>query len=154
MPLPLPSPYLEDAASLEELATATQQNFDEISRRWVSNTEKYPYAYQNGWRNYNGNSMSDAGWGGQGYYKDSTGIVHLEGLIDKAGGNWIPNEVILALPSGFRALNHRLFHPLADPPYVGTRVDVHSNGNVVLVVGGASNPVGWLSLDGINFRAA
>jgi hypothetical protein len=58
------------------------------------------------------------------------------------------------LPVGFRPPATRIFHPLADSPNVSVRVDVESTGIVRLKIGGSTNPVGYLVLDGISFKAA
>jgi hypothetical protein len=114
-------------------------------------TSRTPYTFSNGWRNYGGGVSP---FNANGYYIDGTGTVHLEGLIDKNGGNWVADEVMITLPVGFRPPATRIFHPLADSPNVSVRVDVESTGIVRLKIGGSTNPVGYLVLDGISFKAA
>lgn len=108
------------------------------------------YSFSNGWRNHGGGAAPHGSNGG--FYKDAGGTVHLEGVLDKNGGSWAV-ETILTLPVGYRPPNTRLYSPPVSPPAL-SRVDISSAGVVSLQAGGASNPVNYLSLDGISFRAA
>ena len=84
-------------------------------------------------------------------------VVHLRGLIDKQGGDWIAGEPMFRLPAGYRPLSGTaLVFPVlvaggsATTHSVG-RIDIHDSGLVVLQVGGVENPVVSLSLAGIQF---
>lgn len=106
-----------------------------------------------GWRDYNGGN--DAIWGSPGYWKDSEGVVHLEGMLDKNGANWVGNEVILTLPVGFRPAKQLIFYPLGNGQD-WVRIDVKTNGDVLVASWGnrMTNPVQWLTVAGISFREA
>lgn len=114
------------------------------------------FSFSNGWRAYQGGTGGAGSFGTSvGYFKDSNGVVHLEGLIDKNGGNWVGAETILTLPAGYRPPSSRMFTVRAASgggvEVVG-RVDINTSGVMSMQVGGA-NPVGYLVLDGITFRA-
>ncbi len=95
-------------------------------------------AFMNGWINFN-TTHNPAG-----YFKDSLGIVHLRGLV-KNGTN---NTTIFTLPVGYRPSYQELQAVQTNPNTIG-RVDILADGQVTVVSG--SN--GWVSLDGITFRA-
>lgn len=115
------------------------------------------YTFSNGWRNFGAGS---APYGNRnGFYKDAGGTVFLEGLIDKNGGNFVGAETMITLPVGYRPPNTRLCPVRVAGGGGGAtegmgRIDVTSAGLVVLQNGGAANPVYFLSLAGVNFRAA
>lgn len=107
------------------------------------------FSFSNGWRAYNGGAGV---YGTPGYWKDSEGVVHLSGLLDKNGGSWVAGETVATLPAGYRPLYDEIFNPPVAPIAV-SRVDViAASGVVQLNAGGASNPVGFLSLSGITYR--
>jgi hypothetical protein len=92
----------------------------------------------NGWINYG------PGFTGATYYKDRTGIVHLEGLVKNGTSNIIGN-----LPAGYRPGGTQIF--IAVNGYAAfARIDIGSDGNIIAV-----DPFtnGYLSLSGISFRA-
>jgi len=99
---------------------------------------------KNSWVNYSNS------WNKAGFFKDRQGIVHLKGLVK--GGN--PNSsssklsTIFQLPAGYRPLTRELMLVITNN-YQVARVDIYSNGNVI--ANRYSN--GWLSLDGVSFRA-
>jgi hypothetical protein len=110
-----------------------------------------PLAYSNKWRAYAG--AADAF--GQAAVRKIGDVVHLRGLIDKQGGNWIAGEPMFTLPPGYRPLpGTALVFPVlvydSDTHSVG-RIDIYDSGLVVLQAGGVENPVVWLSLAGIQF---
>ncbi|TRU87598.1 MAG: hypothetical protein EWV76_06650 [Microcystis novacekii Mn_MB_F_20050700_S1] len=100
-------------------------------------------AFMNGWVNYYD------GYNPAGYFKDSLGIVHLRGLV-KNGTN---NTTIFTLPVGYRPSNRELqtiqTYDQKSSMYVTGRVDILAEGPVTVV----SGRDGWVSLDGITFRA-
>jgi hypothetical protein len=93
--------------------------------------------FQNGWVNF-GDSYNPAG-----YFKDSLGIVHLRGLVKDGSGT------IFTLPAGYRPPNRELQAVQTDRNTIG-RIDILADGTLLMYAG--SN--GWISLDGITFRAA
>lgn len=95
-------------------------------------------AFMNSWTNY------ETTYNPAGYFKDSLGIVHLRGLV-KNGTN---NTTIFTLPAGYRPSNRELQAVQTSLNTIG-RVDIFADGQVTVVSG--SN--GWVSLDGITFRA-
>lgn len=100
-------------------------------------------AFQNGWVNYGGS------WAVASFWKDSHGVVHLEGLVT-AG---TLGAAVFALPVGYRpAKNHVFLTAASTASSVRTtcRFDVHDNGNVVPTDGGNQ----WVSMSGVMFRAA
>ena len=78
-----------------------------------------------------------------GYFKDSMGVVHLRGLVKNGTAS-----DIFRLPVGYRPARRELL-PVCIDPNIGGRVDVLTSGRVYRVSGAS----GWVSLDGITFRA-
>ena len=77
------------------------------------------------------------------YYKDKEGRVHLSGLVLINGTQ---SGVMFNLPSGYRPAGQLIFLTMA-----GTgpnRIDVMSNGDVSI-----TSTNGWISVNGISFRA-
>ena len=72
--------------------------------------------------------------------------MHLRGLIK--GGIVSFNSPVFTLPADYRPAAQELFSTLANSQ--AARVDVKSNGQVVVVLG--TNQ--WVNLDGLSFRAA
>lgn len=88
-------------------------------------------------------------WNAPAFWKDSSGVVRLGGLI--SGG--ILNTTMFTLPVGFRPSsigsgNGRIFVVSAGSNFGELRV--LDSGNVLLNVGLVSS---WISLDGVSFRA-
>lgn len=103
----------------------------------------------NSWVNF-GSVYLDAG-----YYKDSLGRVHLQGLIKNGT---VPNNAFV-LPVGYRPSARLIFNQMASDvtatSYVFDRVDVLSDGGVNIIgyaPAGSSAPA-WVSLNGISFLA-
>jgi hypothetical protein len=89
------------------------------------------------------------------FFKDPFGVVHLRGVVRCSAepGTCQPGgfaEVIFTLPNGYRPPARELQSTLSDG--AAFRVDIDAAGAVRL--GAAVNPDGWVSLDGITFRAA
>lgn len=112
--------------------------FSQLSFNFNSEEAWIVPAFMNGWINFN-TTHNPAG-----YFKDSLGIVHLRGLV-KNGTN---NTTIFTLPVGYRPSYQELQAVQTNPNTIG-RVDILADGQVTVVSG--SN--GWVSLDGITFRA-
>ena len=94
----------------------------------------------NGWVNYG------SGYNPAGYFKDSSGVVHLRGLV-KSGGFDVFGG-IFTLPIGYRPPGRGIFAVLTNSELGG--VDVLSNGEVLPRIGNNA----WISLEGITFRVA
>lgn len=108
--------------------------------------------YLNGWRHY-------AGTGGQPYspavYYKHAGIVHLEGLVDKNGGNYVAFETIAVLPSEYAPAREVIFQVAAagGAAFGSAQVRVKRTGVIQIGdVGGPASPVVFVSLAGIHFR--
>jgi|GEM_PF-3678079 len=96
--------------------------------------------FQNSFTNYNN------GYTTVGYFKDKMGMVHLKGMVTHTGDP--DGLVVFTLPIGYRpGSGERVF--MAYNSDTVSRVDILANGNVVVSAG----VTGWLSLDGIYFRA-
>lgn len=92
-----------------------------------------------GWTNFG------AGYNSAGYYKDSTGIVHLRGLV--VGDS--PDTPIFVLPEGYRPDCGSMFGVITSGGL--GRVDILSDGRVLWMTAGSFT---YMSLDGILFKAA
>jgi hypothetical protein len=97
-------------------------------------------AFQNGWTNYL------SGYNTAAFFKDPFGVVHLKGLIQS--GKTIPT-VAFQLPAGYLPAGRCLFAASTNPNTIG-RIDVDVDGSVWVMAGSP----GWISLDGLSFRAA
>lgn len=107
-----------------------------------------PFSYNNGWVPY------DSVWGinlPSGWWKDSDGLVHLQGLI-KPGTTTLGIPLVTlpveARPYGLSGDANRIFPAAASDAYGEIRI--YSTGEVHLVRGSA---VGWVNLSGIYFRS-
>jgi hypothetical protein len=99
-------------------------------------------AFGSGWRSV---SADDPTYAAAGFFKDSMGVVHLEGSV-KAVSLVAPE--IFVLPPGYRPSGRERF----STPGLGTTgsVDVRADGTV----GFNTGTVAFVSLSGIAFRAA
>jgi hypothetical protein len=95
----------------------------------------------NGFTNYG------AGYSTAAYYKDKEGRVHLRGLIYRASNH--SGVVIFTLPAGYcpSTSGTLLLPTLAESG--PSRIDIYANGTVQV----STNSTGWITLDGISFRA-
>ena len=97
-------------------------------------------AFLNSWVNFAG------GYELAGFYRDTSGRVHLCGLV-KSGTS---ATTIFTLPGGYRPKNTETYGVLTGSPGdTFGRVEVDANGNVKHVSGGTS----YVQLSGISFRA-
>lgn len=83
------------------------------------------------------------------YRKDQLGIVHLRGLVTKAGAP-VGGDIIGTLPDGYRPLHELVFVVATGEPAASGRVDVFPNGDLVWFQGQVGEP-DFTSLDGIEF---
>lgn len=111
------------------------------------------FTFANGWRPYLNGAVGPGGHGDQVGYYQHAGRVYFEGLIDKNGGDWGAIELIAMIDPAYGPPAVKLFEPAAYPG-TGARIDVYPNGSVFLYWGTGVNPVGYVSLDGISYRAA
>jgi hypothetical protein len=95
----------------------------------------------NSWVNFAG------GFDVAAYWRDSSGVVHLEGLI--AAGATALGTTLFVLPAGYRPPLRNVNATISNG--VLARVDVLPDGSVVTDSGVSA---AWLSLAGITFRAA
>lgn len=95
----------------------------------------------------NGFSNYGFGYANVGYYKDKMGRVFLRGMVNNV--NNPTGLIVFNLPAGYRpSASGRLVYTTTSNATMG-RVDVMANGDVVVQTGTA----GWISLDGISFKA-
>jgi hypothetical protein len=96
-----------------------------------------------------------------GFYEDPDGMVHLQGLARATDGSFPnvcgtdPDSTIFTLPEGSRPAYIRTFLVLSND--ARARINVFPDGKVRMVAVLASswaNAESWLSLEGIEFRAA
>jgi hypothetical protein len=97
-------------------------------------------AFTNSWVNY-GSSYNTAG-----YMKDSLGFVHLKGLI-KSG---TIGSSALTLPAGYRPAKYEIFAPANVNTIAAGRLNLQTDGTVVPA---SPSTNGWVSLDGVVFKA-
>lgn len=83
------------------------------------------------------------------YRKDQLGIVHLRGLVMRAGASPYRDGPIATLPAGYRPLRKRLFNVNTGSSVPG-RIDINPDGAIVWFEGGAGVP-NYTSLDGVSF---
>lgn len=100
----------------------------------------YITKFENGWSNYVANST--------GFWKDSLGVVHLEGWIQNPGGT-IPS-VVFTLPAGYRPDQNKIFslYSWNGSAQVLSHVLIYTNG-AVEIRGGSTTEI---ALDGVTFR--
>lgn len=97
---------------------------------------------QNGWVNFGGEFQTAV------YWRDSNGVVHLEGLI--RNGTTTGGTVVFTLPVGYRPAATQIFSVSSSGGTFQIRINSSGQGAVWVVTGNN----GHLSLSGIVFRAA
>lgn len=98
-------------------------------------------AFQNEWSNY-GTSYSSAG-----FYKDPSGIVHLQGTMNDT----TDNSVAFTLPAGYRP-GEDLYMPAAGDGPVAANLVVQSDGDVYPDCAGP-NCAPAIGIDGLSYLA-
>ncbi|MEK3784468.1 hypothetical protein [Paenibacillus sp. FSL R5-0810] len=133
----------------QELTDAVHQNASVVSVMMQQKAEKDAPVVKimptllNGWVNYAG------GYQLVQYYKDTSGVVHLTGLV-KSGP---VTSNIFKLARGFRPKAPLIFNIHGNPD-TARRVDILTDGFVYFHYAGAwDTSTGWISLDGISFLA-
>ncbi|HEX5913216.1 MAG TPA: hypothetical protein VFY54_08825 [Rubrobacter sp.] len=108
------------------------------------------------WQNLGGNIQSTHNL--VGFYKDPLGVVHLRGIPQckadtacNAAGD--VRGIMFTLPAGYRPPHQEAAAVLSSVAGNIARVDVTAGGEVWLRSPNIP-PAGWVSLDGITFRAA
>jgi hypothetical protein len=88
-----------------------------------------------------------SGYSTAAYYKDKMNVVHLRGVVNRAANH--NGIIVFTLPAGYRpsTSGKLLFTTTAQSGL--SRIDILTNGDVVVTTGST----GWISLDGITFRA-
>lgn len=94
------------------------------------------------WINYGG------GFGGARYFKDASGVVHIEGLIQAPGGSSTSGVTLFTLLAGYRPADTLMFCTWNGGG--AGRIDVDNGGNVIMQSGNTS----FTSLSGISFIPA
>lgn len=137
-----------EKAMLEELKEAVQQNATSVSVLMNKKVEKNVPVVQikptllNGWVEYL------SGYHHVRYYEDSSGIVHLTGLV-KTGAI---NTEMFKLAEGYRPVATIVFAQQASTGSTA-RLDIFPGGGVYFNYAASWNADSWVSLDGISFVA-
>ncbi|MEI6519472.1 MAG: hypothetical protein WCO98_05475 [bacterium] len=100
--------------------------------------------YENAWQDYAGD------WQGARYYKDTVGIVHIQGMVKNTAGQQLNH--IFTLPVGYRPSNRLAFGTVGNSSTTGMQIvliDVLADGKVTLEV----NVDRYVALSGISFPA-
>jgi hypothetical protein len=91
------------------------------------------------------------------FYKDSLGVVHLKGKAKCVGTVCNSASLVYQLPAGYRPLQQQIFVGLAGQNQnvagTATRINVEANGWVSKAPTAMDSQNGWVSFDGITFRA-
>ncbi|WP_339271752.1 hypothetical protein NYE54_09325 [Paenibacillus sp. FSL K6-1330] len=147
--MPITGSYAaNEKAMLQELTDAVQQNATSVSVLMNKKVDKDAPAVQitptllNGWVEY------QDGYHPVRYYKDSSGVVHLTGLV-KSGA---VSSILFKLASGFRPNSSLMFAAHASINST-VRIDVYKNGEIFFNYVGQWDANAWVSLDGIMFLA-
>ncbi|MFB4325447.1 hypothetical protein RB298_24295 [Priestia sp. BR_2] len=139
---------INEKAMLQELTDAVQQNSNAVTVLMNKKVEKNVPVVQikptllNGWVEYL------SGYHHVRYYKDSSGIVHLTGLV-KTGAI---NTEMFKLAEGYRPAATIVFAQQASTGS-SARLDIFPGGGVYFNYAASWNTDSWVSLDGISFLA-
>lgn len=120
--------------ALSDILAAINTNLPNIQQAWQTPT------LQNSWVQY------DTIFGTAQYYKDSTGVVHLRGLLKN--GTVTAGTSLFTLPAGYRPVMQMLYEVTSND--ARARLDVKTDGTVTTGPG-VSNL--WVSLANMSFRA-
>jgi hypothetical protein len=106
-------------------------------RNYVGTTDQP--AFQNGWVNYG------SGFANVAYYKNSDGLVFLEGMV-KSGAN---STTVFTLPTGYIPSNNMLFNSYSGThSFVNDQIEIDTSGNVSV----STSDTGAVSLNIPPFR--
>lgn len=141
-------PANEDAARLQ-IQTPMNQIRDYINGQMQTDlAATYAKKTQEAWiapTLLNGWVNTGTGWSPAGYMKDTSGYVHIRGLIKSgATGN---ATILFVLPAGYRPAYELVFITSTDAggSPLTARIDVTSSGNLLFMSGGN----GYVALDNI-----
>ena len=81
------------------------------------------------------------------YYKHKE-RVYISGLVKQDDDGTLPNATIFNLPVGYRPSEDHIFYATSNN--AGCRVDVQSDGDVIIIV--CNDNLAFISLSGISFR--
>ena len=86
------------------------------------------------------------------FYKDSQGLVHLEGLVSKSSGDGIPaaNNVIGTLPDGYKPVRKLIFPVATGQTFAAGTIQMEVNGDITWQSGN-NTETDFTSLSGIVF---
>jgi hypothetical protein len=91
------------------------------------------------------------------FYKDAFGVVHLKGKAKCVGTTCDSASLIYRLPEGYRPAQQQIFPGLSDKTGNGAgvldRINVTPDGWVSRAPAPLDSQWGWVSMDGITFRA-
>ena len=111
--------------------------------------------YLDGFRAYNGSPFGDLA-----FFKDASGVVHLQGLACLASGSLCTRSTMVGgtrdvfrLPAAFRPTHSRVYTGLSvglSDNYYNPRIDVTWDG-YVRIIAPPSAGMDWISFDGISW---
>lgn len=139
-----------EKAQLSDLTDGVQEAITRVSVLEQKKAEKdnVPVLFSptllNSWVNY-GSTFAPVA-----YYKDSYGIVHMQGLL-KDGGVYTAGTILFTLPVGFKPAQEQIFVVNGPSSNQFARLNITPTGNVTLQT--TLSASGWLSLSGISFAA-
>lgn len=129
---------LADGTGIEDKAIKSRHFDDQEDWHEVGTTGEP--AFEDSWVNYS------VTYNSCGFMKDTMGFVHLKGLVKS--GTYGISGVIFTLPTGYRPLRYWIIANTNNGS--ADEMRIASDGRVI-PYGATSN--GWVSLDGITFRA-
>lgn len=125
--------------------------------RFVGSSGQPAFAKDVGFPGYEWSNSYDWPQSAAAFYKDPYGVVHLKGKVRCVGNQCTQSSLIFMLPPGYRPAERNVFVTLSDADGAGNgatpaRVNVDPDGWVDRT--SQLGKTGWLTLDGITFRAA
>lgn len=139
------------AQSLKLLDSDGVSEFQKVAQMAPIRLSTPTNLYSNSYRDYNGGA--DATWDNPYYWKDTSGVVRLRGLVDRTGLNFAAAQTMFTLPAGYRPFKREMFSVVANA-VDWVRIDIQTNGVVSLESWGSrmTNPISFIPLSGIAFR--
>lgn len=113
----------------------------------IARVRSSAFNFYSNWQDFGGS------WAGARWYESPDGTIHLEGLIRRINSVSPTTDPIILLPAGQRPPASRMFNCMTSTGAVA-RVDVGSNGQVIMVSGPAIPINGWITVSPISFRKA
>ncbi len=140
---------IDDQVSMENRINVLEKSLAFVEPQKLVGTAEAPFSGT--WTNY-----SSPGFAPCRYYRDPLGMVHLSGVAARSG-NWTALDTIFTLPVDYRPGSSELFPAAAMGSTVASYAELHVLTNGVVRVGSAgasTNPIVYISLAAIHFRAA